>query len=174
NKSDGGNRKFILIELETEIAQNVTAKRLEKVIKGYEVEKGSGKVEKVEGLGSGFTYCKLGQTLFGSDGKIRESITFEELARHIFFLETKTPLTEKPNSPLIGKTEDLAVYLLYNGILKDKKPNNGNVLTTQVLADLPKFKGPKIIYGTSCRLSKQRLENYKIKFRQIPYDVGIS
>ncbi|MCC7430021.1 site-specific DNA-methyltransferase, partial [bacterium] len=42
NKSDGGNRKFILIELETEIAQNVTAKRLEKVIKGYEVEKGSG------------------------------------------------------------------------------------------------------------------------------------
>lgn len=174
NKEDGGNRKFILIEMEEKIAQEVTAKRLEKVIGGYEVKKNNGKTEKVEGLGGGFTFYKLGKTLFDANGKIRETVTFEELARHIFYLETKSPLTTKPTSPLIGKTEEVAVYLLYNGILKDKKPNNGNVLTTQVLADLPKFEGQKIVYGTSCRLSKQRLETHKIKFKQIPYDVGIS
>ncbi len=35
NKKDGGNRKFILVELE-DYAENITAKRVEKAIQGYE------------------------------------------------------------------------------------------------------------------------------------------
>ena len=35
NKEDDGNRKFILVELETEICKKITAERLKKVIKGY-------------------------------------------------------------------------------------------------------------------------------------------
>ncbi len=36
NKLDGGNRKFILVEMEEDIANDVTAKRMRRVIDGYE------------------------------------------------------------------------------------------------------------------------------------------
>jgi hypothetical protein len=39
----------------------------------------------------------------------------------------------KANSPLLGVHEGVAVYLLYNGILKDKSADDGNVLTAPVL-----------------------------------------
>jgi adenine-specific DNA-methyltransferase len=35
NKEDGGNRKFILVELEPEICKNITAQRVKQVIEGY-------------------------------------------------------------------------------------------------------------------------------------------
>ena len=172
NKEDGGNRKFILIEMEQEICQHVTTERLKRVITGYETE--DGKV--VEGLSGGFRYFELGDSLFTSDGRIRESIMFAELARHVFFCETNTPLPEPEpgNSPLLGIHNDVAVYLLYNGILQDKAPNGGNVLTRAVLRTLPPYTGINVIYGTSCRLSPHTLKEQNIIFRQIPYEVKIS
>jgi adenine-specific DNA-methyltransferase len=35
NKEDGGNRRFILVELESDIARNITAERLRRAIEGY-------------------------------------------------------------------------------------------------------------------------------------------
>ncbi|HMA62774.1 MAG TPA: hypothetical protein VKP78_09015 [bacterium] len=74
-------------------------------------------------------------------------------------------------SPLIGIHNNNAIYLLYNGILNDKTPRGGNALTRAVLEELPAHNGPKIIYGTSCRLGKVRLNQENIIFRQIPYDL---
>jgi len=45
------------------------------------------------------------------------------------------------------------------------------VLTKQVLKDLPKFSGPKVIYGELTSLSKERMKQLNITFKQIPYDV---
>ncbi len=64
-----------------------------------------------------------------------------------------------------------AVYLLYNGVLGDKRPNGGNVLTSKILAALPPFDGPKVIFGEACRLSADRLKQEGITFRQIPYEI---
>ncbi|MDD3171730.1 MAG: site-specific DNA-methyltransferase, partial [Bacilli bacterium] len=50
NKLDGGNRKFILVEME-DYAQDITAERVKRVIKGY----GEGN-KKVEGTGGEFDY----------------------------------------------------------------------------------------------------------------------
>jgi hypothetical protein len=51
--------------------------------------------------------------------------------------------------------------LLYNGILGDRRPAGGNVLTGAVLdalkALLPDHAGPWIVFGESCRLSPRRL-----------------
>lgn len=66
---------------------------------------------------------------------------------------------------------DTAYYLLFNGILGDKRPDGGNVLTSKVLRDLPVHDGPKIIYGESTRLSPGRLKAENIVFKQTPYDV---
>ncbi|MDD2456187.1 MAG: site-specific DNA-methyltransferase, partial [Kiritimatiellae bacterium] len=51
----------------------------------------------------------------------------------------------------------------------DKSPDGGNVLTTPVLSVLPKHDGPKVIYGTACRLGAARLRHEGIVFKQLPY-----
>lgn len=176
NKVDGGNRKFILVELEEDIAKNVTAERIKRVINGYEVKKQSGTKEIVEGLGGGFRYCKLGEPLFDKFGNVRQGVKFRELAFHIFFSETGVPLKEntKFNSPFIGKYKGVAYYLLFNGILGDKSVNGGNVLTSKILSELPPHNGQKIIFGESCRLSSTRLKKENIIFKQIPYEIKTS
>ena len=79
----------------------------------------------------------------------------------------------KATSPLVGVCRGTAVYLLYNGILKDKSPDGGNVLTTAVLTALPKHAGPKVIYGTACRLGPERLRREGIVFKQLPYKLRV-
>jgi site-specific DNA-methyltransferase (adenine-specific)/adenine-specific DNA-methyltransferase len=191
NIEDGGNRRFILVEMDTNIAQNITAERLKRVVQGYEWKDQKGKTRKEEGLGGGFRYCELGATLFDANGQIREEVSYNDLAQHVYFVETGQPLT--PNSspksgrggretPLLGVHNGTAIYLLYNGILKDKRAKGGNVLTRAMLRSLPPSIPPKggtdvtqkIIYGTGCLLSEEKLRELGITFRQIPYEVKAS
>ena len=171
NKEDGGNRHFILVEMESDICRNVTAERLRRVCNGYEKPDGT----QIEGLGGGFRYCKLGEACFDEYGRINAEVTFSDLARHIFFTETGEPIPKqaKDSNPLIGIYKGTAVYLLYNGILKDKQPDGGNVLTQAALNILPKHDGPKVIYGTACRFSPVRLKRENIVFKQIPYEIRV-
>ena len=171
NKEDGGNRRFILVEMDSKICKEITAERVKRVSEGYKNSKG----EKVEGLGGGFRYCQLGESLFDEKGNIRNTVRFAELAKHVYFTETGEPLPKqsKANSPLLGIYNGLAVYLLYNGILKDKTPDGGNVLTTKVLSLLPKHNGPKVIYGTACKIGSVRLRKLNIVFKQLPYKLKV-
>jgi hypothetical protein len=154
---------------------NITAKRLKFVVEGY-VKKGlKDKIEDIPGLGGGFQYCYLGKTLFDNTGQIAKSVSFIELARFVFFKESGLPLPDEVfgKTPLIGTHNDAAIYLLYNGILGDKTPQGGNALTMAVLADLPPHDGPKVVYGTSCRVGVTRLKQENIIFRQIPYELKV-
>lgn len=171
NKETGGARRFILVEMDSKITREITAKRIIRVAEGYKNAKG----EQVEGLGGGFRYSTLGEPLFDETGNIRKTVRFADLARHVYFTETGEPLPRqaKANSPLIGVCRGVGVYLLYNGILKDKTLDGGNVLTTPVLAHLPKHDGPKIIYGTACRIGAERLRREGIVFKQLPYKLKV-
>ena len=71
-----------------------------------------------------------------------------------------------------------AIYLLFNGILGDKRPDSGNVLTRDVLAALlalhahsPAPQAPLTVYGEACRLGPARLAQAGVTFRHIPHDV---
>ena len=71
-----------------------------------------------------------------------------------------------------------ALYLLFNGILGDRRPDSGNVLTRDVLAALltlhaqsPAPQAPVIVYGEACRLGPARLAQARVTFRHIPHDV---
>jgi adenine-specific DNA-methyltransferase len=173
NAEDSGSRRFILIEMDANIALNITAERLKRVINGY---------EDIKGLGGGFRFCKLGETLFDAGGQIRQEVTFEDLARHVYFTETGQPLpqtsevseTSEVSNPLLGVHNGVAVYLLYNGILKDKSAGGGNVLTRAVLAGLPRHDGPKVIYGNGTLFSESKLRELGITFRQVPYEIKIT
>ncbi len=173
NKKDDGNRQFILVEMDKNIAQNIAAERLKRVIQGYAYKDQNGNKKEEPGLGGGFRYCELGLTLFDSNRQIREDVKYNDLAQHIYFIETGQPLPQnaKKYFPLLGTTNDLAVYLLYNGILKDKSVNGGNVLTYEVLEGLSKHIGTKVIYGNGCRISVARLRELGIVFKQIPYEI---
>ena len=83
---------------------------------------------------------------------------------------------EQVNSPFL--TPKFACYLLFNGILGDKRPASGNVLTRDVLAALLALhsttaspQAPLLVYGEACRLGAERLKQANVTFKHIPYDV---
>jgi adenine-specific DNA-methyltransferase len=169
-------RRYIGIEL-GEHAVTHCVPRLRKVIGGE-----GGGISGAVGWqgGGGFRFYRLGESVFDEQGRINPAIRFPHLAAHVWFSETRTPLdlTGLRNlsglahaSPLLGIHRGVAYYLLYNGVLGDRRPAGGNVLTRSVLAELPSFDGPKVIYGESCRLSPETLRAAQVTFKQIPYDL---
>jgi adenine-specific DNA-methyltransferase len=164
-------RRYIGIEI-GEHAQTHCQPRLQKVIDGEQ-----GGISKAVGWkgGGGFRFCKLGTTVFDEYGCLHPDIKFPALAAHIWYLETQKPIGKKIRSAFLGSHNETAYYLLYNGILGDRRPDGGNVLTSKVLASLPKIDshaGEIVIYGESSRLGEARLRQANITFKQIPYDVG--
>ena len=182
NSEDGGNRRFILVEMDEDIAQNVTAERVKRVARGYT----NAKDDQVKALGGSFQFCKLSkEPLFTADGQIREDVKFAQLAEFVWFSETGAGMPSpqpsiarerggKHASPLLGVHNGRAIYLLYNGILGDKSVDGGNVLTGPVLDILPKHDGPRVIYAAACRLGAPRLNREGIVFKQTPYALDVS
>ena len=169
NAEDGGKRRFILVEMDKRIAENVTAERVRRVVQGYT----NGKGQAVTGLGGGFQFCRLSaEPLFDTEGQIRSDVKFAQLAEFVWFAETGTGFTGKADSPLLGIYEGRAIYLLYNGILKDKSVGGGNVLTGPVFDVLPKFSGPKVIYAAANRMGA-RTARTGIIFKQTPYALEV-
>jgi len=165
NKADGGNRRFITIEMDETICQDVTAQRIRKAIEGY---------GDTPGLGGGFRYCTLAQPLFDEHGTIRQEVTFADLAAHVYYTETAEPIPKRPGkSPLLGVHNGRAIYLLFNGVLGDKRPGGGNVLTHAVAQALPANAGPRVVYGEACRLSAASLQQYGLAFRQVPFALKV-
>lgn len=179
NKQDGGNRRFILVEMDENISKDVTAERLRRVIGGY--DKGGDSSKPVEGLGGGFRYCQLGKPLFDEYGDIAPEVTFPDLAAHIFFSETGVPIPAKAASAYLGTFQNRAVYLLFDAAHAEApREAVGNVLTPDRLDALPAppedadgkaFDGLRVVYGEGCTVSAGRLKSAGVVFKQIPYQI---
>lgn len=168
--------RFILVELNDDVARNKTRERVRKAIEGYTPLAGKKRVP-VEGRGGGFQFSRLSaEPLFDADGQIRSDVKFAQLAEFVWFAETGTGLDTQlrgtADSPLLGVHEGRAIYLLYNGILKDKSVGGGNVLTGPVFDVLPKFAGPKVIYAAANRMGA-RAAREGITFKQTPYALEV-
>jgi len=161
-------RRYIGIEMGDHAVTHCVP-RMKKVVDGE--QGGISKAVNWQG-GGGFRFYRLGSPVFDEQGHIHRSIRFEHLAAHVWFAETRTPLPQKrKRSPLLGIYKGTAYYLLYNGILGDKRLAGGNVLTRKLLEELPPHDGPKVIYGGSSRMSEAALKRHRITFKQTPYDV---
>lgn len=172
NAEDGGTRRFILVEMDKEIATNVTAERIKRVSNGYT----NTKAETVAGLSpdGGFQFCRLSaEPLFTPQGEIRDDVRFSQLAEFVWLVETGTGYTGSADSPLLGIHKGRAIYLLYNGILKDTTEAGGNVLTPSVFAILPPFTGPKTIFAAAMRMSAPQMQRQQIVFKQTPYALEV-
>ncbi len=170
NAADGGNRKFILVEMEETIAAGITAERVRRVAGGYTDAKGKA----VEGLGGGFQFCRLSaEPLFNEFGDIRDDVTFAELADFVWFAETGIGYSGTADSPMLGTHDGRAIYLLFNGILGDRRPQGGNILTKAILDSLPEHDGSKVIYAAATRLGSAALQRANIVFKQTPYAIEV-
>ncbi len=153
--------------------------------------------------GGGFRFMKLGAPVFDAAGRIHPDVRFATLAAFIWQQETGSawePGSVKPGTPYLGTRYEFesffrptaldeqpvslkevarfACYLLFNGILGDKRPAGGNVLTQAVLDALLALhattsapEAPLLVYGEACRLGAERLKQANVTFRHIPYDV---
>ncbi len=168
-------RRYIGIEI-GDHAFTHCAPRLGKVIEGE--QGGISKAAEWKG-GGGFRFFRLGVPIFDEEGHIQNEIRFPELAAHVWFSETDRPWDGKGESPALGIHDGRAFALLYNGILGDKRPGGGNVLTRATLALIREeiaaidaaFDGPLTIYGEQSRLTATTLDREGITFKQTPYDV---
>lgn len=165
-------RRYIGIEM-GEHARTHCLPRLQKVVEGEQ-----GGISQSVGWqgGGGFRFFTLGQPVFLADGGINPEIRFATLAGWVWYQETRTPWkVGAGGTPLLGIHEGTAYALLYNGILGDRRPQGGNVLTGAVLnalkALLPDHAGSWVVFGESCRLSPRRLAAAGMRFRQIPYEI---
>lgn len=174
NAEDGGQRRFILVEIDDSIARGVTAARMTRAATGYTNAKGNA----VDGLGGGYQFCRLSaEPLFDADGQIRREVSFAQLAEVVWFAETGAarphpgplPAGEgEKRSPLLGVHEGRSIYSPYNGILKNRSAAGGNVLSGPVFDLLPRFDGPKVIYAAANRMGN-RTARVGIRFKQTPY-----
>ena len=163
-------RRFIGIEAGAH-AKTYCAPRLIKVIEGE--QGGISDLINWRG-GGGFRFCTLGEPAFDEHGRISAEVKFSTLAAFLWHFETGNPSRQTFNSPMMGVHEGTAYVLLYNGILGDRRPAGGNVLTANVLAHLGALfphTGPRVIYGETTRLGEARLREAGITFKQIPYDI---
>jgi adenine-specific DNA-methyltransferase len=154
NREDGGNRKFILIELEDSIAKNITAERIKRIIKSHDHE-------------DGFEYCELDKPLFNEKGQIEETCDFNQFATYIYFTETQKNIDKRViNGSFIGEDEGAEFYLIY----EDPRTND---LSRSFIKKLKKTDNRKVVYADRCLLDEEQLLQHNIVFKQIPYEVKV-
>ena len=162
NKQDGGNRKFILVEME-DYAETITAERVRRVIKGYGPSTGSGTF--TEGTGGSFSYYELGSELL-KDGFINENVPEQTIREYLFYTETNQPLpTQNNGHPAhLGNFEGVAYYFVYS---KDKT----TTLDSKFLASISEKSDRYVIYADNCVMPQKFLFDHDITFKKIPRDI---
>lgn len=160
NKADGGNRKFIMIEM-MDYADSITAERVKRVINGY----GEGK-KAVEGTGGDFSFYELGEPIFYGD-MLNEEIGEDEIRKYVYFTETKQTLApRKADEPYyLGTHIDNAYYFYY-------EKEQITTLNNEFLNTIKTKAGAYVIYADLCTLSNNELEKYRITFKKIPRDIS--
>ena len=157
NKEDGGNRKFILVEME-DYAETITSERVKRVIKGY---------SDIEGTGGSFDFYELGPSLFLEDGMLNEEVGIDKMRQYIFYTETTKPLGEVTlidNESFLGKYNDTSYYFYYN-------QEAITTLDHTFLSSMRTRAEQYIIYADNCLLTKSFMTKHHIIFKKIPRDI---
>jgi adenine-specific DNA-methyltransferase len=161
NRSDGGTRRFILIEME-DYADSLTAERVRRVIMG----KGEGE-DKTVSLGGGFSYYELGPEMFLEDGSINPEVDIEALREYVWHIETGSAFAntdDHADNYYLGSHEDVSYYFFYN-------KNAQTILDYAALGSIRSNDRAYVIYADSCSLSPDFLEKHSIQYKKIPRDI---
>lgn len=158
NNEDGGNRKFILVEME-DYANSITAERVKRVIKGYGEDK-----KAVEGTRGDFTYYELGQPLFLDNGFLNEEVGLPKILEYVWYTETKEAFVAQKEIYLLGAKNDTAYYFYY-------QKESLTTLDESFLRAIKTKASQYIIYADNCLLDQAIMDKYNIVFKKIPRDI---
>lgn len=160
NKADGGQRKFILVEM-MDYADSITAERVKRVIHGY----GEGK-KAVEGTGGSFGFYELGEPLLIGDC-LNEAVGTEKIREYIWFTETKRPYAPPRggNPYYLGENNHTGYYFYY-------EPDRMTVLDYAFLSTITEKTDGAVIYADRCAISQDKLVEMEIMFKKIPRDIS--
>jgi adenine-specific DNA-methyltransferase len=165
---DGGNRKFILIEME-DYAQTITAERVKRVIKGY----GEGS-KAVAGTGGSFDYYTLGEPLFDDNNNLNENVGIEKIREYVWFTETRSSYSPS----VIARDEAISNYNVFLGNHNDTNyyfiydKDNLTTLDYDSLTHYVQQKAERyVIYADNCLLPEPFMREKNIDFKKIPRDI---
>ncbi|TMM58442.1 site-specific DNA-methyltransferase [Maribacter algarum] len=158
NKVDGGDRKFIMVEME-DYANTITAERVKKAIKGYGVG-----TKSVEGTGGDFNFYELGQPMFLENKVLNESVGVVKIKEYVWYTETATPYIAQNEAYLLGTKNQTAYYFYY-------EKYQLTTLNEHFLRTLNTNAEQYIIYADLCLLDKTLMDKYHIVFKKIPRDI---
>jgi adenine-specific DNA-methyltransferase len=155
NKRDGGDRRFILVEMES-YAENITAERVKRVIDGY---------GDAFGTGGGFTFYELGDRLLLENGNINEIVGEEKIREYVWYTETRAEYARQVAPHYLGMKSDTAYYFHY-------KRNSVTSLDEDFLKTITVKAAQYVIYADMCALPDADLGRFNITFKKIPRDIS--
>lgn len=167
NAQDGGNRRFILIEM-MDYANTLTAERVRRVMNGY----GEGD-RTVAGLGGSFDYYTIGDALFVDEEQINDAVPVDAIRSYVAYaegipVESRAKQDNHVSPALLGRTKDTAWFFHYIA-------HQETALDFEFLSSL-KVEGERpaltIIYADKCLLSSEFLAKNNIVFKKIPRDIS--
>jgi len=183
NTEDGGNRKYLMVQLPERIIEGtvayeagfrdvveITAERVRRVIKGVP----DAKDENLQnGLGGSYSYFELGEPIEMESILSGDSLpTYEELARYVFYTSTGEEFDEKAvdtKTNFIGESREYLVYLFY-------KPDLEYLKKTALTLDRAKVLGPhkdkrRLVFAPTKYLDQDHLDELRIDFAQLPFEI---
>lgn len=161
NKTDNGNRRFILIEL-CDYADSITAERVKRVITGH----GEGD-NKVEGTDGDFSFYELGEPLLTPEGNLNGAVGLESIREYLWYMETRSELPSRGNSNpyYLGKHGGCAYYFYY-------ERDSVTTLNYDFLASISEQAESFVVYADRCALSKAEMQRFNLTYKKIPRDIA--
>lgn len=171
NQEDGGNRRFILIEME-DYAGSITAERVRRVIQGLPKAKDEALKN---GLGGSFSFFELGEPVEMQAILEGDSLpAYEDLARYVFYTATGDefdPAKVDQERNFIGENKDFEVYLLYQADLSYLRSTALDLDKAEKLG-LPEPNCKKrLVFAPMKYLDTDTLERYRIEYCQLPFEI---
>ncbi len=158
NKQDGGNRKFILVEM-MDYAEDITAERVRRVINGYSDK---------EGLGGDFSFYELGERVLLDNDCLNETLDNSIIRDYVCFMETKKKAyktDEVEELYLLNVVNDTAYYFFY-------EKDSVSTLDIESLNSIKTKSDSYVIYADVNTLSEEQMLKFNITYKKIPRDIA--
>jgi adenine-specific DNA-methyltransferase len=163
NAQDGGNRRFILIEM-MDYADSLTAERVRRVMAGY----GEGD-KAVAGLGGAFSFQQLGEPLFDDQQQLNPAVGLPAIRSYIAWLECiprqeLAPVDNPRHRYWLGEANGQRVFFCY-------EPERITCLDLDLLNELIQNPGPTLFYADQLALGEELMRKHNLRFKKIPRDI---
>ena len=169
NKTDGGNRRCVLIQMtessdkapEKNICKDVTRERIKRAIKLFQYD-------------AGFKYYRVGSPIDPETLLAGNLPTYTQFAEYVYYLATGAHHPDlrmiDPSNHFVGAHGNHSIYLIYE---QDMDKLTRLALTLQIAEEIERHSDSKrrIVFAPSCFLDEEYMTAKQIDFVSVPYNL---